>query len=139
MSSAIDNIASAYKYAMANRPKVNGFPFLAEVLRQAGVIRYVYNLPSCQCIFYTQAGNVVSQMETLVTGMGVVPRFDKEAFIKVLRTSQAGDSTFPEFLKGTWESGVISYQADLIARKVSYYGADGESYIEDYPLVEVKR
>lgn len=139
MSIAKDKIASAYKWAIANRPKVNGFPYLAEALRQAGVTRYVYNLPSCQCIFFTQEGNVVNQSEMLVNGMSDVPKFNKEAFIKILRKSQLGESTFPEFLQSSWETGVISYEADLSKRKVTYYGAtEGEFYTEDYPAVEIK-
>jgi uncharacterized protein YbcV (DUF1398 family) len=37
MSIAIENLNSAMQRAMAGRPKVGGFPYLAEVLRQAGV------------------------------------------------------------------------------------------------------
>lgn len=138
MSTVKERIEKSYKWAVANRPKVNGYPYLAEVLRQTGVVRYVYNLPSNQCIFFTKDGNVVSQSESTALGLSEVPKFNKEAFIKVLRISQAGDSTFPEFLKDSWRTGVISYEADLIARTVIYYGAEGETYVEEYPAVEVK-
>lgn len=138
MSVARERIEKAYKWVMANRPKVNGYPYLAEALRQAGVVRYVYQLPSNQCIFFTKDGNVVSPAEGSVSGLGDVPRFDRDAFIKVLRLSQAGDSTFPEFLRDSWKTGVITYEADLLARKVTYHGADGETYIEEFPAVEVR-
>lgn len=138
MSRVKDRIAGAYRWAAANRPKVNGYPFLAEALRQAGVTRYVYSLPSCQCVFFTEEGPVASQTEGLAPGMSDVPRFDREAFIEVLRTSQRGDSSFPEFLRGSWETGIIGYEADLVERRVTYHGAGGESYVEDYPEVEVK-
>jgi uncharacterized protein YbcV (DUF1398 family) len=39
MSKAIDNLEEAQKRAMALRPKVGGFPYLAETLRRAGVTR----------------------------------------------------------------------------------------------------
>lgn len=68
-----------------------------------------------------------------------LPIFENNAFIKILRVSQNGDSTFPEFLKSTWETGIVNYEADLIQRKVSYFGAEGESYVEDYPAVEIKK
>lgn len=138
MSTAKTKIENAYKWAVANRPQVDGFPYLAECLRQAGVLRYVYHFPSCQCIFFTGEGQVASQGEVLLSGMSDVPSFDQEAFLRVLKASQKGEITFPEFLKGTWKTGVINYEADLIARKVSYYGANGESYIEDYPAVKVE-
>ena len=39
MSKAIENLEAAQKRAMAIRPKVGGFPYLAETLRRAGVTR----------------------------------------------------------------------------------------------------
>ena len=138
MTSLQDKIVNAFKWAMLNRPKVNGFPYLAEALRQAGVTRYVYELPSGQCIYFSTEGAVAAHTEALISGMVEVPRFNQDAFLKVLRTSQAGESTFPEFLKGTWDSGVVRYEADLLNRRVVYYGAHGESYSENFPAVEVK-
>jgi uncharacterized protein YbcV (DUF1398 family) len=32
----------------------------------------------------------------------------------------------------------MRYDIDLLARKVTYYGCNGEEYIEDYPAVEVE-
>ena len=37
MSKAIDNLQAAQQRAMAGRPKVGGFPYLAETLRRSGV------------------------------------------------------------------------------------------------------
>jgi uncharacterized protein YbcV (DUF1398 family) len=68
MSEAIENLQRAQQRAMAGRPKVGGFPYLAETMRRAGVVRY---------------------------------------------------------------------DVDFAAHKVSYYGAHGEEYVEDYPAVEV--
>ena len=36
MSKAIENLQAAQQRAMASRPKVGGFPYLAETLRRAG-------------------------------------------------------------------------------------------------------
>jgi uncharacterized protein YbcV (DUF1398 family) len=65
------------------------------------------------------------------------PGFDREALIRALRTDQAGKSTFPEFLAACWGAGVVQYEVDFVARKVSYYGCEGEEYVEEYPAVEV--
>ena len=56
MSKAIDNLIEAMKAAEAIRPRVGGFPYLAEVLRKAGVTRNVWSLPSGQSLFLTQEG-----------------------------------------------------------------------------------
>jgi uncharacterized protein YbcV (DUF1398 family) len=46
-------------------------------------------------------------------------------------------STFPEFLAASWSAGVVRYDVDFIARTCTYYGADGDEYVESYPAVDV--
>ena len=137
MSQAIENLQAAQQRALSIRPKVGGFPYLAEVLRQAGVTRNVWSLPSCQSIYLTNDGPVVMQGAPLVAGTADVPAFHGDALIKALRTDQAGESTFPEFLAASWQAGVVRYDVDFTARIVAYYGCNGEQYIESYPAVEV--
>jgi uncharacterized protein YbcV (DUF1398 family) len=73
MSRAIDNLREAQKRAMANRPKVGGFPHLAETLRRAGVTRNIWFLPACESLYLTDDGPVVSQGTPLVSGDVDVP------------------------------------------------------------------
>ena len=138
MSKAIEKLEAAQRQAMSIRPKVGGFPYLAETLRQAGVTRNIWSLPSNQSLFITNEGSVVTQGTPLVSGTVDVPRFDREALIAALRTDQAGKSTFPEFLAASWRAGVVRYDVDFTARTVAYYGCNGEEYIEKYPAVEVE-
>jgi uncharacterized protein YbcV (DUF1398 family) len=133
MSKATENLQAAQQRAMAIRPKVGGFPYLAETLRQAGVTRNLWFLPACQSLYLTKDGPVVMQGTPLVSGMADVPPFDREALVKALRTDQAGDSTFAEFLAASWRSGVVRYEVDFSARSVAYYGCHGEEYVESYP------
>ena len=137
MSTAIDNLTKAMERAAAIRPKVGGFPYLAESLRQAGVTLNVWSLPACQSLFLTDRGPVVMQGTPLVSGSVDVPRFDQEALITALRIDQAGNSSFPEFLEATWRAGVVSYKVDFAARSVAYLGCNGETYVEAYPAVEI--
>ena len=137
MSKAIDILQAAQERAMAGRPKVGGFPYLAEMLRRSGVSRNLWFLPSCQSLYLTEHGPVVTQGTPLVSGTVDVPPFDREALIAALRTDQAGRSTFPEFLAASWRAGVVRYDVDFTARTVAYYGCKGEEYIEAYPNVEV--
>lgn len=137
MSKATDKVTEAMKRADAVRPKVGGFPYLAEVLRQAGVTRNVWSLPSCQCVFITHDGPVVMQGASLVTGMVDIPPFDQAALIKALRVDQAGKSTFPEFLDSTWHAGIVRYEVNFDARTVAYQGCNGEEYVEAYPTVNL--
>ena len=137
MSKAIDNLNAAMARAAAIRPRVGGFPYLAEVLRQAGVTRNIWSLPSCQSLFLTGEGPVIMQGSPLATGALDVPAFDQIALIQALRTDQAGESTFPEFLNASWRAGVVRYQVDFAARTVAYQGCNGEEYVEAYPAVSV--
>ena len=137
MSKAIDNLNTAMQKAAAIRPKVGGFPYLAETLRQAGVTRNTWSLPACQSVFLTKHGPVVMQGAPLVSGTADIPAFDREAVIKALRIDQAGESTFPEFLAATWRAGIVRYDVDFAARTVAYVGCNGEEYVEAYPAVNI--
>jgi uncharacterized protein YbcV (DUF1398 family) len=137
MSKAIDNLEEAQRRAMSIRPKSGGFPYLAETLRRAGVTRNFWFLPACQSLFLTNDGPVVIQGTPLATGIMDVPPFNREALIMALRTDQAGESAFPEFLEASWRAGVVRYDVDFAARTVAYYGCNGEEYVEAYPAVEI--
>jgi len=139
ISGAIENLLEAQRFAMSIRPKVCGFPYLAETLRQAGVTRNVWSLPSLQSLYLTERGPVIVQGTPLASGAVDVPKFDRDGLVRALRTDQAGESTFAEFLQSAWRSGVIGYEADFALRRVTYFGATGEQYVEDYPAVEVIR
>jgi uncharacterized protein YbcV (DUF1398 family) len=137
MSKAIINIENAMKHATQIRPKVGGFPYLAETLRRAGVSRNVWSLPACQSLFLTREGPVMMQGTPLTSGMMDVPPFDRDTLVAALRTDQAGESTFPEFLQASWRAGVVRYDVDFERRTVAYYGCNGEEYIETYPEVDI--
>jgi len=135
MSKAIENLQAAMQRAATGRPKVGGFPYLAETLRRAGAIRNLWYLPASQSLFLTRDGPVVIQGTPLLLGPADLPPFDREALITALRTDQAGQSTFPEFQEAAWRAGVVRYDVDFTARTVAYYGCNGEEYIETYPAV----
>ncbi len=139
MSKAIENLCEAQKFAMSIRPKVGGFPYLAEALRLAGVTQNQWHLPSCQSLYLTKYGPVINQGTPLVTGLSEVAKFDREALIQALRTDQDGKGTFPEFLQSTWKAGVVKYEVDLEKRTCTYFGSGGESYVENYLAVELKK
>jgi uncharacterized protein YbcV (DUF1398 family) len=137
MSKAVENLTSALQRAMADRPQVGGFPYIAETLRRAGITRNLWSLPACQSLYLTQSGPVMMQGTPLIEGTTDVSPFDRDALIRALRTDQAGRSTFPEFLMAAWTAGVVRYDVDFVARTVSYYGSGEESYVESYPAAKL--
>lgn len=136
-SKAITKLQTALQQAMAGRPRVGGFPYLAETLRRAGVTHNIWHLPACQSLYLTEEGPIMTQGTPLLTGTVDVPPFHRDELIAALRTDQAGNSTFPEFLAACWRSGVVRYHVDFSALTVAYYGCQGEEYIEDYPAAEI--
>jgi uncharacterized protein YbcV (DUF1398 family) len=137
MSKATETLQKAQERAAAGRPKIGGFPYLAETMRRAGVTRNVWVLPACQSLYLTNEGPVVTQGQPLLSGTADIPFFDREGLIRALRTDQAGESSFPEFLAVCWKAGVVRYEVDLVARSVAYYGCNDEKYVESYPEVKV--
>ena len=139
MPSTIDTVIAATARGMAARPRVGGFPYLAEALRSAGVRRYFFDVPSASVVYVTDAGDVLqpgSPAGAAPTGeMVVVPSFDAGRLIAAIRADQAGESAFPEFVAATLASGVLRYEVDTDARTCTYLGLHGESYVEEYPAV----
>lgn len=102
---------------MAIRPKVGGFPYLAETLRCAGVSRNLWFLPACQSLFLTADGPVMMQGTPLATGTMDVPQFNREELISALRTDQAGQSTFPH------SRGLVARRRGALRGR--FHGANG--------------
>jgi uncharacterized protein YbcV (DUF1398 family) len=137
MRSAIEILDAALQQAATLRPKAGGFPYLAETLRRAGITRNRWTLPACQSLYVGSNGAVVVPGTPLITGAAEVPRLDREALIRALRTDQAGESTFPEFLMASWLAGVVQFEVDFAERTVTYTGCYGDIYMETYPAVSI--
>ena len=137
MTSIIDTITAAAARGAALRPRVGGFPYLAESLRQAGVTAYFFDVPSTSIVYATETGDVLQPGELLHSAKTLVPPFDEAALVAALRTDQAGLSTFPEFVEASFRAGVVRYEVDTAARTCTYYGVHGERYVEQYPEVEL--
>ncbi len=60
-SPAMRNLDTALRDAIANRPATQGFPYLAETLRRAGVRTTTWWLPAMQSCYETELGPVVVQ------------------------------------------------------------------------------
>lgn len=131
------NLQNAMSKSEKVRPKIGGFPYLAECLREEGFIKNTWYLPSGDSFYFSKEDSLVIPGKSLIEDITVYPSYSEEELIRALRTDQAGKSTFPEFLMNTWKSGVVKYEVNFIDRYVVYYGANGEEYKEIYPAVEI--
>ncbi len=135
--SVVDTITAAQVRGAELRPKVGGFPYLAESLRLAGVTRIDVTVPSWTTVLTTAEGSVVQQGTPMTSGATQVPPFDQDAFLVGLRSDQEGRITFPEWMEATWRAGVLWYEVDLDARACTYRSPAGDEYVEHYPAVEL--
>ncbi len=137
-SSAVEVLKAAFARAAEIRPAVGGFPTLAEVLRAAGVRRNEWHLPAAQSRYDMTDGTVlIQQFKPLTDGIAVVPAFNRNELIRVLRADQAGETTFPAFLEGSWRAGVVRYVVEFDEHRVLYYGGAGDVYEESYSPIDV--
>lgn len=136
-NSVIESIDHAKARAAALRPKVAGFPYLAEALRQAGVTKYYFDVPSMTVIYITDEGDLLQPGTFLRTAKTVIPAYDEDAVIEAIRVDQRGESTFPDFVEASFRAGVIRFEVDTAARTCIYFGAHAETYLEKYPAVHL--
>lgn len=135
MSNLIDTVTAATAYGMSVRPKVGGFPYLAEAMRQAGIVKNYFDVTSATMVFVTAEGAVIRPGALIRHEPTVISRYDERALIDAIRADQRGETTFPEFVEATFAAGVFRYEVDTAARTCTYFGAHGEQYVEEYPAV----
>lgn len=134
-----ERIMKAFEIAFRIKPAVGGFPYLAEILHRAGVEKNYWTLPGCTSLYQTKFGDYVQNIPPLVPeGINPIASFNRDLVIKAIRDDQAGKTTFPEFLVGIWEAGIVKYDVDFNKRIVIYYGINSSDFYEEkYPKVYI--
>jgi uncharacterized protein YbcV (DUF1398 family) len=130
-------VADAQQRARAVRPDIGGFPYLAEALRQAGLVTVRCVVPSMTTTYLFDDGAVVAQGTPLVDALAEVPAFDRQAVVAAIRADQAGRSNYPTFLADIWNAGVTDYEVDLLRRTCTYHSISDLAYVETYPAVDL--
>lgn len=137
MGSIIAKVVAATARGVAVRPKVGGFPYFAEAMRQAGITKNYFDVPAMSMVYATAEGDVLQPGPPLFGETTVVPRFNEAALLAALHADQRGDIEFIEFVRAIFGAGVIRFEVDTGERTCTYFGAHGERHVESYPAVDL--
>lgn len=135
MSTIIEKVAAATTRGALVRPKVGGFPYLAEAMRQAGITKNSFDVPSMSMVYVTAEGNLLQPGPPMFTEATIVPPFNEAALVTALRADQRGETEFSDFVTAIFNAGVVRFEVDTVARVCTYFGAGGTHYREEYAAV----
>lgn len=136
MTDPVLNLFTAMNISEKYRNNFRGFPYFADVLRQAGVTRCLWQLPACEVFYFTKHGNIVMQATALFSKLTtVLPVFSQDDLLKAINSNRSDEVNFHKFLKLIWKAGVVSFEFNFEARTISYFGINGETHLEYYELV----
>ena len=92
-----------FKNAMAKsekvRPKIGGFPYLAECLREEGFTKNTWYLPSGDSFYFTSEDSLVIPGKPLIGDITTYPTYSEEKLINALRSDQSGKTVLLRSLK----------------------------------------
>jgi uncharacterized protein YbcV (DUF1398 family) len=103
----VETVQQAQRRGAAARPRVNGFPYYAEALRAAGITAVETSVATGGSIYHLADGAVAQASDPIAGSVSAVPDWDEGALIAAIRADQAGQTTFADFLAGSWKAGVI--------------------------------
>jgi uncharacterized protein YbcV (DUF1398 family) len=107
-------------------------------LVEAGVKCYEVDLVESKKKYFGDSTSVTTALP--VGKLEISDYFDPQAFKDVLHKLQTFKTSFAQFLKEIAEAGICSYQVDMEAMTVTYYGKQpGEKIIEKVLLANLQK
>ena len=71
-----------------------GFPYLAECLRQEGIVNNIWHLPSGDSFYFSDTVTLVNPGNPLIGRVGLCPDFDQIALVKNILANQSDKISF---------------------------------------------
>lgn len=107
------------------------FPEVVAKLARAGCEQYHADLRRQEKTYYMPDGENV--VEVLPLGpQRIASVFSREAVAAALRTIQARQIGYVEFLKRIMDAGCVGYFVNIAGRRAIYLGPSGDMYVEDF-------
>jgi uncharacterized protein YbcV (DUF1398 family) len=120
-------------YAKARDEKWT-YPQLFNALRDAGVERYEVDVPNHKITYFGAQTSIVHPAPEGFKELPLGTKFDVDALKAALKKTQAGQSTYEQFLTEISAAGVPFYRVDMKPRTVTYHGANrADKLVEKVP------
>ncbi|WP_141734473.1 DUF1398 family protein [Oligoflexus tunisiensis] len=108
------------------------FPEVVGKLMAEGVESYHVDLVRAENRYYTASGQ--HHVESVpFPHPTAAQEFSAEKVAAAVRSSQAGEITYPQFLQRIMDAGTVYYIACLAGRRVIYLGRKGDCHVEHFP------
>lgn len=114
------------------------FPQIIAALAKAGVERYHADLVRSVKTYYTPAGDAY-EVKAHRIGANITQTFSAADVEAAVRGSQSGVIKYQEFCKRIAAAGCAGYLVTLLGRRAVYYGRDGETHVEHFPLANARQ
>jgi uncharacterized protein YbcV (DUF1398 family) len=110
------------------------FPEVVASLARVGCEQYHADLRRQEKTYYMPDG--ANTVEVLPLGpQRIAPAFSREAVVAALRTVQAKQISYVEFLKRIMDAGCVGYFVNIAGSRTIYLGRSGDMYVEDFSAV----
>jgi uncharacterized protein YbcV (DUF1398 family) len=103
-------------------------------LMQAGVESYHADYRQPATTYYLPTDENV-RLALKVPELQISKEFDKNALQNAIRGAQRGEVKYLQFMELSMKAGCVGYIVWIKGRHVTYYGRNGETYIEPFPSI----
>lgn len=109
------------------------FPESVARLAGAGVERYHADYSRSELTYYLVDGqSMVVTLPHAADRIGAC--FEQEAIEAAIRQSQRNEHRYADFVAKTMAAGCVGYFVQISGRRVIYFGRNGESHVEPFPV-----
>jgi uncharacterized protein YbcV (DUF1398 family) len=108
------------------------FPTVVGILHEDGVERYSADLVQLRKTYYGVDGEVQANALPLTEPPAIPDTFDAGMVRAAVAESQAGQITYPDFLRRVMAAGTASYTVFIDGQRTIYWGRHGDLHVEEF-------
>jgi uncharacterized protein YbcV (DUF1398 family) len=112
------------------------FPEIVVRLARIGVERYHADYSRQEITYYFPVGDSLV-VATPHASHATAVEFSSSTVEAAVRQSQRNEHTYLEFIRKTMAAGCVGYFVQITGRRVIYFGRNGESHVEHFPLAPI--